>query len=188
MVITANLRDRPRNRRPVPVDRLPFPHPTLPGAMLVRLTRGLFATIDAVDAPEVGKRMWHSVPTRDNPDIFYASAVVDGKDKKLHRALWDWWGLPPAPLLDHKDGNALDCRRENLRPATKSLNGANSRLSRRNKSGFKGVKKAGRRWLAQIRGESATNQRIGLFDTPEEAHAAYLAKARELHGEFARAA
>lgn len=185
MVTTANLRDRPG--RTVSSERAPFPHPSLPGAMLVPLTRGQFAIIDAPDAAEIGKRHWHAVPTSDKPDVFYASARIGGKDRKLHQVLWVLWGLPPAPLLDHRDGNSLDCRRENLRPATKKLNGLNAGRSRRNKTGFKGVAKVGRRWLAQI-WNGSHNLNLGRFDTPEQAHAAYVAKARELAGEFARAA
>jgi hypothetical protein len=61
----------------------------------------------------------------------------------------------------------------------------NRPLLTNNTSGFKGVSwcKKTKRWQVKIR---AQNQRyhIGLFDTAEEASAAYIAAALKLHGEF----
>jgi hypothetical protein len=40
-------------------------------------------------------------------------------------------------------------------------------------------------WRAEITVNGKT-YKLGSYPTPEEAHAAYCAKAKELHGEFAR--
>ena len=68
-----------------------------------------------------------------------------------------------------------------------SQNIANSRTSKKNTSGFKGVswEKDSGKWLASIR-YRRRKYRLGNFDSKEEAAAMYLAMAKDLFGEFAR--
>lgn len=106
-----------------------------------------------------------------------------------HRLAFLWMTGSIPSLIDHIDGNGLNNSWSNLRPATRIQNGANSSLSKSNTSGFKGVsfnKRIGK-WRASI---SCGRKQISLghFETAEDAHAAYLEKAKELFGEFARAA
>ena len=56
-------------------------------------------------------------------------------------------------LIDHIDGNTLNNRIENLRPATKSTNGMNRGKQKNNTSGYKGVYFSNERkkWIAQIK-------------------------------------
>lgn len=91
--------------------------------------------------------------------------------------------------IDHINGDQADDRFENLRTATHSENLANARRPRHNVSGFKGVSwhKSAGRWRATIK-KDRKPMHLGYFDTASEAHAAYMAKANELFGEFARAA
>jgi hypothetical protein len=93
----------------------------------------------------------------------------------------------PDSHVDHKNGNSLDNRIDNLRLATFSENQGNSRKQKNNKSGFKGVSfvRAVQKWEARIhvRGRQI---RIGRFLSPEEAHAAYCAEAKKQFGEYAR--
>lgn len=106
--------------------------------------------------------------------------------KILHREVLQYDG----PLeVDHIDGNTLDNRKSNLRLVTTSQNQMNRGISYANKSGFKGVSwnKASKKWMAQIKANNV-HYYLGLFDTKEEAAAAYSAKAQEVHGEFTRAA
>jgi hypothetical protein len=90
-------------------------------------------------------------------------------------------------MVDHRDLDRTNNRWNNLRRATRSTNAANTRRQRNNTSGFKGVyphHKTGR-WYAQIR-KDGRGYYLGSFATPQAAHEAYAAAARELFGEFAR--
>lgn len=96
-------------------------------------------------------------------------------------------GVAPE-LVDHANGNGLDNSWPNLRPANKIMNGANSAKRKNNASGFKGVcfNKVMGKWRASINW-NRKHIALGHYDTPEEAHAAYIGKANELFGNFARA-
>jgi hypothetical protein len=114
---------------------------------------------------------------------------IDGRSYRAHQLAWLYmkgeWG---RPLIDHRDGNPLNNRWDNLRLASHANNAANRKRLRTNRSGFMGVSFDRRRskWTAQIT-KQGKRYFVGRFATPGEAHAAYVAKARELFGEFARA-
>jgi hypothetical protein len=88
------------------------------------------------------------------------------------------------PQVDHINRNPSDNRVENLRWATSAENCANK--TTRNPLGVKGVQKHSRckKYQAHI-GINGHSTYLGLYDTIEEAHAVYMAKAKELHGDFA---
>lgn len=86
--------------------------------------------------------------------------------------------------MDHENGCKVVNRLDNLRPATMSQNKANAPKPKNNTSGFKGVTKSKKRWRAQITFQGKVYY-LGNFKSKVEAHSAYLAKARELFGEFA---
>jgi len=119
----------------------------------------------------------------------YRAIRIDGGRYRANRLAWLWMtGDWPTHIVDHENGIKADDRWSNLRAATKSQNNANSRLKSNNKSGFKGVvyrEKFGK-WTAQIT-VNRTHRYLGAFDSPEAAHEAWLAAAKEAHGEFARA-
>jgi HNH endonuclease/AP2 domain len=106
-----------------------------------------------------------------------------------HQLAWLYMtGCWPRPSVDHRDLDRANNRWSNLRRATRSQNVANRRPARNNTSGFKGVYRcrASGRWVARIR-KDGRKYYLGRFPTPQGAHAAYMAAARELYGEFARA-
>jgi hypothetical protein len=114
---------------------------------------------------------------------------IDGRFYRAHQLAWlhtkGEWG---RPIIDHRDGNPLNNRWSNLRLSSYSENAANRGRLRSNTSGFKGVVFDRRRgnWRGAIT-KLGKRHHIGTYATAEEAHAAYVAKARELYGEFARA-
>ena len=108
-----------------------------------------------------------------------------------HRLVWMWvTGEDPGDQdIDHIDGCRTNNAWHNLRLATRSQNHCNRGPQANGTSGFKGVcfSKRRQKWRARLN-VGYVEHHLGYFDTPEEAHAAYLAAAERLHGEFARAA
>ncbi len=116
----------------------------------------------------------------------YRLIRIDGVVYSAHRLAWLYVrGEWPVRHIDHIDCNKLNSAFSNLREATNSQNMANAPLRCDNTSGFKGVTRRShaKSWEARVGGTH-----IGFFKTATEAHAAYVAKARELYGEFARVA
>jgi hypothetical protein len=110
---------------------------------------------------------------------------VSSKNYYVHRVVWllvnrHW----PTTHLDHKNGDRSKNGIDNLRACfNKGLdNMQNMKIPKTNKSGFMGVCWSKRRvkWQASI-----TKNRLavwlGYHNTPEEAHAAYVAAKRQLH-------
>ena len=87
--------------------------------------------------------------------------------------------------IDHKDGNGLNNRKDNIRWATKAQNQANSAARSGRYKGVSPPQHRRKRWKAEIRCKGIRYD-LGCFDTEEDAARAYDAKAKELHGEFAR--
>ena len=151
----------------------------------VQLTQGYVALVSDEDYERVARYRWRALTGKNHTKVY---ACRDARPHRrgqkrelvlLHRFILD---APPDMDVDHENGDGLDCQRENIRLATRSQNNANSCLSRRNTSGFKGAylyPKGG--WVAYCRGKY-----IGSFPTAEDAARAYDAKAREIWGEFAR--
>lgn len=115
----------------------------------------------------------------------YPSGCILSVSVKAHSVVWAMHqGEWPQGIIDHKNGNPADNRIENLRLATASQNAQNMKRHKDGATGFKGVIRSGRKWVAQI-----TCKRkhfyLGTFVTPEAAARAYDSAAIRLHGEFA---
>jgi hypothetical protein len=111
--------------------------------------------------------------------------TFDDRERHLlaHRVVYALThGHWPEHEIDHENGVEAGNSIANLRSATHGQNSQNQKLFVTNTSGFPGVHwhKQRRKWKAEI---AAINRPIhlGLFDTPEEAYAAYLAAKAILH-------
>ncbi len=102
-----------------------------------------------------------------------------------HRLAWflvhgEWPSLP----LDHINGVRDDNRLQNLRMADHSINMQNKRaaMSNNKSCGLLGVtwNKQHGRWQSKIMVRGVRHH-VGLFDSAEDAHRAYLKKKRQLH-------
>jgi len=119
----------------------------------------------------------------------YVIVSVQNKPRLAHRLAWLYmYGSWPTKNLDHADGNRENNAISNLRECNQSQNVANTRLGRRNSSGFKGVSCIpGRKspWRARITIDYK-ERTIGYYKTQEDAYAAYCKAAAEAFGEFHR--
>lgn len=161
-------------------------------AIEIPLSRGLVAIVDADQIEGVARQQWHAHQHKKG-GFFYAIRRPWNPETKsqshkeyMHRVIV---GVGPGAKVDHWNGNTLDNRRANLRVATTAQNAINSKLSKANTSGFKGVsfhRKTGR-WIARLHGVAKYRSGyIGLFPTREDAARAYDRAALEAHGPFAR--
>ena len=118
----------------------------------------------------------------------YIYIILRGKGYLAHRLAWllmtkSW----PKNYIDHIDNNQTNNNWENLREATAAQNQWNSKISKTNTSGIKGVRyrKKNKKWLAQIV-KNGQNYGLGTFKTKEAAKQAYESAAKRLHGDFVR--
>lgn len=96
-------------------------------------------------------------------------------------------GDEPPEMIDHRDGDELNLRWENLRAATNGQNLQNAKLRRDNGSGVKGVHwdASHKKWRAVI-SVHKSHHHLGRFDTVADAETAILAARQHMHGDFAR--
>lgn len=153
----------------------------------VPVGRDHFALVDAADYQRVGLLRWHLL--RGHNGKLYAYTGLGRNCVYMHRLIA---GTPRGYETDHENGDGLDNRRSNLRPATPSQNRGNMGKPRRpdgsaHSSQYKGViwDKARGKWLARICRYGVTKN-LGRYDDEAEAARAYDAAAVEHFGEFAR--
>jgi len=99
------------------------------------------AIIDRDDYDKVKNYRWHS------NDKNYVGTWYNGKIISLHRMLMKF----PKEMIDHKNQNPLDNRKNNLQVCNASENRINAKLSNHNTSGINGVfLRPNGKWQASI--------------------------------------
>ena len=138
-----------------------------------------FIFIDGEDFDRIKNYRWSLFK---NGKTFYARALINGKAIQMHRLLLDF----PESIVDHKNRNGLDNRRDNLRICSRAENAVNSRKQNNTSSIYKGVsfRKTRKKYTAYI-GDRDNRIQLGLFIDEHDAGEAYNKKAIELYGEFA---
>jgi hypothetical protein len=120
----------------------------------------------------------------------YNHIMLDGVAYRSCRLAWLYvHGSWPAGMIDHINGNRTDDRISNLRDCTNAENARNSKISKRNTSGVKGVAwhQGMGKWAASIRVDRKLLH-LGYFVDIEDA--ARVRREAELtyFGDFARVA
>lgn len=113
---------------------------------------------------------------------------VFGMHLMAYRIIWEMHNgpIPEGMFVDHINRNPLDDRIENLRLANHSQNTANSAVSRRNTSGYKGVSRDKKinKWIVVVN-DGGKSKRLGAYECIHDASEAYDEYAKSKHGEFA---
>ena len=114
----------------------------------------------------------------------YCRVSFDSKRYLAHRVVWLYvHGSWPELDIDHINGNKSDNRLANLREVDRSTNLQNQRRARKdNVSGLLGVTTfiPNRKWRASVY-INGKRIHIGMYESPEEAHQAYLVAKRQMH-------
>jgi hypothetical protein len=114
----------------------------------------------------------------------YIRIGVDGGIYRAHRLAWLYMtGQWPEEEVDHKDGDKANNRWANLRDVPRAANQQNLRRPhKRGTSGALGVSahKATGKWRARLWKDGKCKS-LGLYDTQEAAHAAYVEAKRTEH-------
>lgn len=117
----------------------------------------------------------------------YLYMMVDRKNYMAHRLAWIYvYGEFPKNEIDHINGIEDDNKISNLRDVDKFINMQNEvRVRKNNACGLMGAhfRKERNKWVAQLR-VNGKSRRFGSFNTPEEAHHAYLKAKRLYHKGF----
>jgi hypothetical protein len=163
--------------------------------MQIKLTNSnKIATIDDADYDLIKDYVWWEHKISDKLSYAYGMKLPRKRRGeqvvKMHRLIM---GLNKGDSsLDHIDGDGLNNSRGNLRPITmaQNLQKANfdpARNSKKVHSKYRGVSYLSwhKKYLAYINC-AGKREYLGYFDTDAEAAQARDARAKELHGKFAR--
>ena len=149
---------------------------------------GLYAVVDDGDFDSLSQYKWYARKTKNalyvERQVFLGK--IDGirraKSIKMHR---DILGLDDGTIIvDHKNRDTLDNRRDNLRVCTHSQNNHNKPVMKRSLSGEKNISKIKNKWRVMVSIDKK-NHFIGLFYTIEEAKASRDEFRRNKLGQFA---
>jgi hypothetical protein len=152
----------------------------------ISLGQGKFTIVDPQDFYRFNVFNWCP---RQNGTNTYAIRPITTLSKRvtvvsLHREIM---GHPKGLVIDHRNCNALDNRRANLREATQAQNMCNCRKRPNTSSRFRGVYfyKRDNKWAARLQ-QFGKVFWLGSFKSEIDAARAYDKAARKYHKEFAK--
>lgn len=116
----------------------------------------------------------------------YRRILVDYVKCYEHQLAWLYTHGQWPDEIDHIDGDRSNNAISNLRLATRTQNNVNSKRPS-GRSGLKGayLDLRTRKWYSQIQIGGQVRY-LGSFNTPEEAHMAFMEFAELVHGEYLR--
>ncbi|MGD0078210.1 MAG: AP2/ERF family transcription factor [Sedimentisphaerales bacterium] len=149
----------------------------------IYLGEGKYTILDSQDYYRMRDYRWHL--WGQNGRFYVVRIIQKGsrrmKKKTMHREIMN---APKGKLVDHKNSNPQDNRRNNLRLATYKENGRNkSKRRKKTSSKYIGVSRCKnvKSWRAQIGHIS-----LGSFDSEIDAAKAYDEAAKKYYGVFAK--
>ncbi len=153
----------------------------------IPLTKGRFALVDDVDYTALLAVGRWSYARNGYAVRYYTDELGQRKTMFLHRTIYArilGHPIPPELQVDHINRDRLDCRRANLRLATRSQNQANKGKGLNNTSNFKGVSINQGLYEARIR-YAGKRIHLGRFADAVTAARHYDCASRLLYQDFA---
>jgi hypothetical protein len=146
----------------------------------IDLSQGKVALVDDSDYDRVSAYKWSY------SGHGYAHRVISTGGKQQHIYMHRFiLGSPNGEDVDHRNGDRLDNRRENLRWCSHRDNIRNHAKQKNNTSGYIGVSRTNGGWRAYC-GSRGLVKHLGSYDTPEGAAIARDKEALKVFGTFAK--
>jgi hypothetical protein len=176
-------RDLPRWNVPTtpsaPSSLVSLPRKALIMTQSIPLLRGQTTLVDDDVYPELAQYRWRLNSSG------YAVRSCKAHDKEIavcmHREIMH---APRGLVVDHIDGNKLNCTRANMRLITQQENLMNRRCFKNNRCGYKGVTQQHGKWHARIQFHEKLIH-LGFWEDQITAALAYDCAAHKLFGEYA---
>ena len=139
----------------------------------IKITKGKWVVVDNEDYESLVKFSWA---------FHHMGYAVRGKPQvSMHRVIMN---AKPGQLVDHKNRNKLDNRKQNLRFCTPRENQYNSTPRRKI---LKGIywRESRKAWIVRVK-KDGKRVFVGYFKSLSKAKVACKEAVKEFHGEFAR--
>ena len=154
----------------------------------IKLTKGQVALVDDEDYEKLSQWKWYAQYRKGTGCYYAIRSDYSGDSQKsvyMHRYIL---GLEAGEkkVINHKNHNTLDNRKENIEICSHKENIRFSRKKKSSTKGYKGIYRvnSSRKWTAQI---SVDGERIylGVFSNEKDAALAYDWGAKKYFGKFA---
>lgn len=148
----------------------------------IPLTNGMAALVDEQDAHLVAGFRWYA---RRTDQTWYATRFVPKQNRGAPLYMHNLIIVIGDPNLipDHRDGNGLNNTRDNLRPASRRQNSANTKKPADSVSPYKGITMVAGKWQARVL-RNGKRLYLGRYSDADKAATVYDEAIRAIDGEF----